>query len=38
MGQGGESLTLVGSDNSSPMLVVFRTSAGILNPPTLGLT
>lgn len=29
---------MVGSDNPSPMLMVFLTSAGVLNLPTLGLT
>lgn len=37
VGQGGESLAMVGSDNPSPMLMVFLTSAGVLNLPTLGL-
>lgn len=35
VGQGGESLTVVGSDNSSPVLVVLLSCAGALNPPNL---
>lgn len=38
VGWGGESLTEIISDNSSPVLVVLLSCAGALNSLTLGLT
>lgn len=38
VGWGGESLTEMGSDNSSPVLVLLLSCAGALSLLTLGLT